>query len=250
MLELTDRPVRVMDPAVAAPLPARPFPVALEGVRAGYAPGEWPALDDVDLCLPACGRVALVGPSGAGKSTLVGLLLRCRDPERGRVTLAGRDLRDFRQADVRRAIAVAGQESHLFSAGIRENVALARPDAKDAEIEGVLRQARVWDWVCGLPAGWDTRVGEDGRALSGGQRQRIVLARALLADAPILILDEPTAQLDTETAHALLRDVFAAARRRSILLITHRPEGLDLVDQVVTLSAGRVVGCRAVERTA
>ena len=109
----------------------------------------------------------------------------------------------------------------------------------------MLRQARIWDWVRGLPAGWDTRVGEDGRELSGGQRQRIVLARALLADAPVLVLDEPTAQLDPETADALLRDVFAAAGGRSVLLITHRPEGLDLVDQVVTLAAGRVVGSTA-----
>jgi ATP-binding cassette subfamily C protein CydC len=222
--------------------------VSLEGVRARYADEAQPALYGVDLCLPAGGRVALVGPSGAGKSTIVSLLLRFRDPDRGRVTLAGRDLRDYRQADVRRAIAVAGQESHLFSAGIRENVCLARPDAGDAEVEAALRRARIWDWVRSLPAGWDTRVGEDGRELSGGQRQRIVLARALLADAPVLILDEPTAQLDPETADALLRDVFAAAGPRSVLLITHRPEGLDLVDQVVTLAAGRVVGCRAVER--
>jgi thiol reductant ABC exporter CydC subunit len=249
ILELTGRPVRVVDPAVPAPPPSRPFAVVLEGVHARYAHEEDPALDGVDLCLPAGGRIALVGPSGAGKSTIVSLLLRFRDPERGRVTLAGRDLRDYRQADVRSATAVAGQESHLFSAGIRENVCVARPEAAAAEIEAVLRQARIWDWVCSLPAGWDTRVGEDGRELSGGQRQRIVLARALLADAPVLVLDEPTAHLDPETADALLRDVFAAAGGRSVLLITHRPEGLDLVDQIVTLAAGRVVGVRAVSRS-
>ena len=246
ILELTGRPVRVTDPAVPAPPPSPPFAVAFEGVRARYADEPQPALDGVDLCLPAGGRVALVGPSGAGKSTIVSLLLRFRDPERGRVTLAGRDLRDYRQEDVRRAIAVAGQESHLFSAGIRENVCLARPDAGDSEVETALRQARIWDWVRSLPAGWDTRVGEDGRELSGGQRQRIVLARALLADAPVLILDEPTAHLDPETAEALLCDVFAAAGERSVLLITHRPEGLGLVEQIVTLAAGHVVGCRSV----
>jgi ATP-binding cassette, subfamily C, bacterial CydC len=241
ILELTGRPARVADRAVPAEPPSGRFAVALEGVHVRYGREERPALDGVDLCLPAGGRIALVGPSGAGKSTIVSLLLRFRDPDRGRVTLAGRDLRDFRQADVRRAIAVAGQESHLFSTGIRENVRLARPDAGDTEVEAALRQARIWDWVRGLPAGWDTLVGEDGRELSGGQRQRIVLARALLADAPVLILDEPTAQLDPETADALLRDVFAAAGRRSVLLITHRTEGLDLVDQIVTLDAGRVV---------
>ena len=245
ILELTGRSPRVVDPAVPAPPPRPPFAVTLEGVHARYAPGEHAALDGVDLHLAAGGRIALVGPSGAGKSTIVSLLLRFRDPERGRLTLAGRDLRDYRQADVRQAIAVAGQESHLFSASIRENVCLARPEAGDAEIAAVLRQARIWDWVSGLPAGWDTRVGEDGCELSGGQRQRIVLARALLADAPVLILDEPTAQLDPETAEALLRDVFAAADGRSVLLVTHRDEGLDLVDQVVTLAAGRVVASRS-----
>jgi thiol reductant ABC exporter CydC subunit len=249
ILELTVRPPRVVDPAVPAPAPHAPFAVALEGVHARYTPGEHPALDGVDLHLPAGGRIALVGPSGAGKSTIVGLLLRFRDPERGRLTLDGRDLRHYRQADIRHAIAVAGQESHLFSASIRGNVSLARPEASDTEIAAALRQARIWDWVSGLPAGWDTRVGEDGRELSGGQRQRIVLARALLADAPVLILDEPTAQLDPETADALLRDVFAATGGRSVLLVTHRDEGLDLVDQVVTLAAGRVVACRAVPRT-
>jgi ATP-binding cassette, subfamily C, bacterial CydC len=246
--ELTDGPVRVTDPAVAASPPTWPFDIALEGVGARYGRDEQLALDGVDLRLPAGGRIALIGPSGAGKSTIVGLLLRFRDPERGRITLARRDLRDYRQADVRRRIAVAGQESHLFSAAIHENVRLGRPEAGDTEVAAALRQARIWDWVRSLPDGWDTRVGEDGRELSGGQRQRIALARALLADAPVLILDEPTAHLDPETAGALLGDVFAAAGRRSVLLITHRPEGLDLVDQIVTLAAGRVVDCRAVNR--
>ena len=244
ILELTGRAPAVTDPAAPAAPPRAPFAVALEGVHARYAPGEQPALDGVDLRLPAGGRIALVGPSGAGKSTIVGLLLRFRDPEQGRVTLAGRDLRDYRQADVRRAIAVAGQESHLFSAGIRENVLLARPDADDAAVEAALRQARIWDWVRSLPAGWDTRVGEDGCELSGGQRQRIVLARALLSGAPVLVLDEPTAHLDPETADTLLRDVFAAAGARSVLLITHRPEGLGLVDRIVTLEAGRIAESR------
>ena len=151
------------------------------------------------------------------------------------MTVAGRDLRDYRQADVRRTIAVAGQESHLFSASIRENVRLARPDASDEEIEEVLRRARIWDWVQRLPDGLDTFVGELGRELSGGQRQRIVLARALLAGAPVLVLDEPTAHLDPATATELVRDVFSAARDQTMLLITHRREGLDLVDRVVTL---------------
>jgi ABC-type multidrug transport system fused ATPase/permease subunit len=137
---------------------------------------------------------------------------------------------------VRRVVAVAGQDSHLFSASIRENVALARPEASDDEIESALRQARIWDWVRDLPSGWHTLVGEEGRSLSGGQRQRITVARALLADAPVLVLDEPTAHLDPSTAERLMQDMLAAAGERSVLLITHRPEGLSLVDEVVRLA--------------
>jgi ABC-type multidrug transport system fused ATPase/permease subunit len=165
------------------------------------------------------------------------MLLRFLDPEHGRVTVGGRDLREFRQDDVRRLIAVAGQESHLFSASIRDNLRLANPGASDWEIEQALSRARIWDWVKRLPDGLDSLVGEEGRELSGGQRQRIVLARALLADAPVLVLDEPTAHLDPVTATELIGDVFSAARDQTVLLITHRDEGLELVDRVISLHA-------------
>ena len=235
VLDLADRQAAVVDPVAPLPAPSWPFAVALENVRARYAPGERAALDGVSLRLePGC-RVALVGPSGAGKTTVVNLLLRFLDPEAGRVTLAGRDLRDYRQEDVRRVIAVAGQDSHLFSASIRENVCLARPGASDEDVERVLRRAGLWSWVAGLPDGLDTAVGEEGRELSGGQRQRLVLARALLVGAPVLVLDEPTAHLDPRTARALVDDVFAAAGDRSLLLITHRPEGLELVDEIIRI---------------
>ncbi len=235
LLEVTDEDAAVQDPAQPLPAPQWPFAIELEDVRAVYPGQPRPALDGVSLRLEPGERVALLGPSGAGKTTIVNLLLRFLDPVRGRVTIAGRDLREYRQADVRSALAVAGQESHLFTASIRDNVRLARPQASDWEIEQALRRARIWDWVDGLPQRLDTLVGEQGRELSGGQRQRIVLARALLAGAPVLVLDEPTAHLDPATADELMRDVFAASHGRTVLLITHRSEGLELVDRVVTL---------------
>jgi ABC-type multidrug transport system fused ATPase/permease subunit len=136
---------------------------------------------------------------------------------------------------VRRAIAVAGQDSHVFSTTIRANVRFARPDATDEEVEDALRRARILDWVQGLPHGWDTLVGEEGRELSGGQRQRLVVARALLADARVVVLDEPTAHLDAPTAERLIDDVLDAVTGCTVLLITHRPEGLDRMDDVLRL---------------
>jgi thiol reductant ABC exporter CydC subunit len=238
VLELTDRSAEVRDPASPVAAPAWPFAVTLEGVRARYPGQPRPALDGFSLTLAPGEHVALLGPSGVGKTTVVNLLLRFLDPEQGRVAFAGRDLRDYRQDDIRRLIAVAGQESHLFTTSIRANVALARPQASEAEIEQALRRARIWDWIMGLPDGLDTLVGEQGRELSGGQRQRIVLARALLADRPVLVFDEPTAHLDPKTARELMLDTFAAAGGRTLLLITHRSEGLELVDRVVTLEEG------------
>jgi thiol reductant ABC exporter CydC subunit len=241
VVELTEREPAVVDPA--APLEPRQSGavVALEGVTARYAPGEQPALRGFDLLLPPGKTVALVGPSGAGKTTVANLLLRFLDPEDGRVTIDGRDLREYRQTDVRRTFALAGQNAHLFDSTIRANLSLARPNASDADLEDALRRARIREFVVSLPDGLETLVGEEGTRLSGGQRQRLTLARALLADAPVLVLDEPTAHLEPDVAKELVRDIFSAAGDRSVLLITHRPEGLDLVDEIVALDDGRPV---------
>jgi thiol reductant ABC exporter CydC subunit len=236
VLDLVEREPDVRDPEEPVPAPTGPASVAFEGVTARYGPDGPDVLRGFDLRLEPGRRVALVGRSGAGKTTAVNLLLRFLDPAEGRVTLDGRDLRAYRQEDVRRGFAVAGQDSYLFSTSIRENVRLGKPRASDAEIEAALRRARIWDWLAELPDGADTPVGEEGAQLSGGQRQRVALARALLSDATVLVLDEPTAHLDPETAQELVSDVLSAAEDRSVLLVTHRPEGLDLVDEVVTLA--------------
>jgi ATP-binding cassette subfamily C protein CydC len=236
VLELMRREPTVVDPPAPAPAPRGAPVVGLEDVTARY-PGGPGVLDGFELRLEPGRRVALVGPSGAGKTTVVSLLLRFLDPVRGRVTIDGRDVRELAQEDVRRTFAHAGQEAHVFDSTVRENLRLARPGASDAELFAALERARLADWVASLPAGLDTLVGEEGAQLSGGQRQRLVVARALLSDAPVLILDEPTSHLDPETAEELVRDVFAAADDRTVLLVTHRPEGLDLVDEVVEVGS-------------
>lgn len=235
VLELTDRQAGIRDPAVPKPAPSRSDVVCLEGVTARYEAGEEPALSGFELRLDPGRRIALVGPSGAGKTTVVNLLLRFLDPADGRVTVGGRDVREYRQADVRALFALAGQDAHVFNSTIRANLAVAAPEASDEELWAALRRAQLAEWAHQLPIGLDTLVGEEGMQLSGGQRQRLTLARAMLSEAPVLILDEPIAHLDPETAQALMDDVFDAAGERTVLLITHRPEGLEYVDEVVTL---------------
>ncbi|POX61339.1 ABC transporter [Streptomyces sp. Ru62] len=237
--EVLDAPVR--EPVSPREAPASPFPVVVKGVGARYAGQRREALAGLDLTLEEGRRVAVVGASGSGKTTLAQVLLRFLDPAAGSYTLAGVDACALDGDDVRRFVGLCAQDAHLFDSSVRENLLLARKDADEAELRGALGRARLLDWVDALPDGLDTLVGEHGARLSGGQRQRLALARALLAGFPVLVLDEPAEHLDLPTADALTADLLAATEGRTTLLITHRLAGLDAVDEVIVLDAGRVV---------
>jgi ABC-type multidrug transport system ATPase subunit len=183
--------------------------------------------------------VALVGASGAGKSTLLAVLMRFLDYE-GSATLGGVELRDMAGDDVRRLVTGVTQDAHVFQATIRANLALARPGATEAELRDAAARARLLSWVEAQPAGWDTELGTDGAGLSGGERLRLLLARALLADPPVLVLDEPTEGLDRDTAGAVLTDLLDATRGRTTLLVTHDPAVVAAADHVVELAEGRL----------
>ncbi|GAA2192029.1 thiol reductant ABC exporter subunit CydD [Streptomyces bangladeshensis] len=239
--EVLDAPEPVGEPESPRQAPASPFPVVVKGLVARYPGQRQQALAGLDLTLEQGRRVAVVGASGSGKTTLAQVLLRFLDPEAGSYTLAGVDAGALAGDDVRRLVGLCAQDAHLFDSSVRENLLLARKDATEADLRGVLAQARLLDWVDSLPDGLDTLVGEHGARLSGGQRQRLALARALLAGFPVLVLDEPAEHLDLPTADALTADLLAATEGRTTLLITHRMAGLDAVDEVIVLDAGRVV---------
>lgn len=248
LTELVDTPDPVVEPGSPAEPPADPFPLAVRGLRAAWPGQEGLALDGIDLDLAAGRRIAVVGPSGSGKTTLAQVLLRLLDQREGSVTLAAGcpqavDSRALEGDAVRALIGLCAQDAHVFDSSLRENLRLARPDAPDTALREALAAARLLDWVDTLPDGLDTMVGEHGARLSGGQRQRLALARALLADFPLLILDEPAEHLDLPTADALTADLLAATEGRATLLITHRLAGLAEagVDEVVVLDGGRVL---------
>ncbi|MEU8887418.1 thiol reductant ABC exporter subunit CydD [Streptomyces sp. NPDC048442] len=239
--EVLDAPVPVREPEEAAAAPASPFPVEVRGLSARYAGQERDALTGVDLTLEAGKRIAVVGASGAGKTTLAQVLLRFLDATEGTYSIGGVAADSLDGDDVRRIVGLCAQDAHLFDSSVRENLRLARTDADDAQLLDALGRARLRDWVEALPEGLDTLVGEHGARLSGGQRQRLALARALLADFPVLVLDEPAEHLDLATADALTADLLSATEGRTTVLITHRLQGLEDVDEVVVLDGGRVV---------
>ncbi|MFI8881664.1 thiol reductant ABC exporter subunit CydD [Streptomyces sp. NPDC053813] len=239
--EVLDAPLPVHEPDSPAEAPASPFPLEVRGLSARYAGAARDALDAVDLTLTAGRRIAVVGSSGSGKTTLAQVLVRFLDARAGTYRIGGVEAGALEGDTVRRFVGLCAQDAHVFDSSIRENLRLARTGATDEELRAALGRARLLDWADALPEGLDTLVGEHGARLSGGQRQRLALARAILADFPVLVLDEPAEHLDLATADALTADLLDATEGRTTVLITHRLHGLDAVDEVLVLEAGRVV---------
>ncbi|MCX4907097.1 thiol reductant ABC exporter subunit CydD [Streptomyces sp. NBC_00878] len=239
--EVLDAPEPVREPERPLEAPESPFPVVVKGLAARHAGQDRDALAGVDLTLERGRRTAVVGTSGSGKTTLAQVLLRFLDAGAGTYTLGGVDAYGMDGDDVRRLVGLCAQDAHLFDSSVRENLLLARKGATDSALRDVLGRVRLLDWVDGLPDGLDTLIGEHGARLSGGQQQRLALARALLADFPVLVLDEPAEHLDLATADALTTDLLAATEGRTTLLITHRLAGLEAVDEVIVLDDGCVV---------
>ena len=237
---VTDAPDPVREPRHPRALPPRPFTITLRGATVRYQSDGPPALDRISLDLPPGRRVALTGANGAGKSTLAAVLLRFCELSSGAALLNGHDLASYAADDIRSVIGGCPQDPYLFDGTIRDNLRLARPGATDEELEAAAARARLLTWIRSLPQGWDTPVGTHGAAVSGGERQRLALARAFLADPALLILDEPTAHLDPDSRQALTADLLHATVGRSVLFITHEPDGLDQVDQIVVLEHGRI----------
>ncbi len=217
-----------------------PGELRVEGVSFRYGPEEPWVLDGLRLCIAPGEHVALTGASGGGKSTLAELLVRFAEPQRGRLTLDGIDMRELAQNQIRAAVVLCAQDCHVFNTTIRENLLIARRGASEREILDALAVVELDEWVAGLPDGLDTLVGQNGELTSGGQRRRIALARALLADARVLILDEPTAHLDADLARRVMARVLDACSDRGVLAITHDLGALDGFDRVLQLRAGAI----------
>lgn len=228
-------------PVQGRPTAPERFDARVENVTFQYAGTEQPVLRELSAELPARSMTALVGPSGSGKTTLTRLLMRHADPQAGRILIGGVDIRSIPAEELHTLISVVFQDVYLFDDTVRANIRMARPEASDAEVEAAARDAQCLDVIERLPKGWDTRLGEIGGRLSSGERQRISIARALLKNAPIVILDEPTASLDTESECAVQRAVDTLVRDKTVVAISHRLSTIAGADRILVLEEGRVV---------
>ena len=243
LVEILLAPDPVNDPVSPAP-PAQPVRggIAMQDVRFVYpSRPETPALDGVTLTIAPGETVALVGPSGAGKSSVFQLLLRFFDPASGRILLDGVDLRDMNRDEFRKAFALVPQDSVIFAGSARENIRFGRPEASDAEVDAAAQAAAAHDFIMALPKGYDTFLGERGVMLSGGQRQRIAIARAILRDAPVLLLDEATTALDAESERLVQSAVEKLGEGRTVLVVAHRLATVKRADRIVVLDQGSIV---------
>ncbi len=240
LFALVDRPPPVPEPSGPAPRPGD-HGYRFEQVWYRHPGSERPTLQGLELDIPSGTHTAIVGPSGSGKSTLLQLLVRFRLPDSGRLLFGGTDIRDWPGMALRQRLAVVEQDSHLFIGTVRQNLLLARPDASETQMRSALERAQLGSWLEGLPRGLDTEIGEAAVRLSGGEAKRLAIARALLRDAPVLILDEPTEGLDRPTARRLMDELLEHCRNRTLILVTHQLELLPRMNQVVLLDQGRIL---------
>jgi ATP-binding cassette subfamily B protein len=240
VFEVLDREPGMTSPPGAPALPAGDGHVQIRGATFAYADGAEPVIADIDLDVPAGRTIAIVGPTGAGKTTLVMLLPRLYDPNEGSVSIDGADLREVDVTSLREEVGLVSDDPFLFSATVRENIAYARPDAPREQIEEAARRADIHDFIEGLPDGYDTIVGERGLTLSGGQRQRIAIARAIVKDPRVLILDDATSSVDASTEAEIKKALRELMRDRTTFIIGHRLSTVALADEIVVLERGRI----------
>jgi ATP-binding cassette subfamily C protein CydC len=241
LFEVVDAVPNVIDGRGKVGLEKNEFGLEIKNLAFAYSQEYEPVLDGIELSMPQGKKVAIVGASGAGKTTLLNLVQRYWEYSEGNILLNGVDIRELDGEDVRRVMAVISQDTFLFNAPIEDNLRLARPNAVAEEIAEAVRRAQISEFLEGLPKGYKTWVGDQGALVSGGERQRIAIARALLKDAPILLLDEPTANLDVFTEQQVINAILDAADEKSVLLVTHRLVGMEAMDEIVVLEGGRIV---------